>query len=31
MSEGLVVYDGSPQQLTDAHLKQIYGGENWME
>jgi phosphonate transport system ATP-binding protein len=31
MSEGLVVYDGAPQQLTDAHLKQIYGGENWME
>jgi phosphonate transport system ATP-binding protein len=31
MSEGLVVYDGSPQQLTEAHLKQIYGGENWME
>jgi phosphonate transport system ATP-binding protein len=31
MSEGQVVYDGPPQQLTDAHLKQIYGGENWME
>jgi phosphonate transport system ATP-binding protein len=31
MSGGLVVYDGPPQQLTDAHLKQIYGGENWME
>ena len=31
MSGGLVVYDGLPQQLTDAHLKQIYGGENWME
>ena len=31
MSGGAVVYDGSPQGLTDAHLKQIYGGENWME
>jgi phosphonate transport system ATP-binding protein len=31
MSGGLVVYDGPPQQLTDVHLKQIYGGENWME
>jgi phosphonate transport system ATP-binding protein len=31
MSGGLVVYDGPPQQLTDTHLKQIYGGENWME
>jgi phosphonate transport system ATP-binding protein len=31
MSGGAVVYDGPPQQLTEAHLKQIYGGENWME
>jgi phosphonate transport system ATP-binding protein len=31
MSGGRVVYDGPPQQLTEAHLKQIYGGENWME
>jgi phosphonate transport system ATP-binding protein len=31
MSGGVVVYDGTPQGLTDAHLKQIYGGENWME
>jgi phosphonate transport system ATP-binding protein len=31
MSGGLVVYDGPPQQLSDSHLKQIYGGENWME
>jgi phosphonate transport system ATP-binding protein len=31
MSGGRVVYDGSPQDLTDPHLKQIYGGENWME
>jgi len=27
-----VVYDGSPQGLSEAHLKQIYGGENgWNE
>jgi phosphonate transport system ATP-binding protein len=31
MSGGRVVYDGPPQQLAEAHLKQIYGGENWME
>jgi phosphonate transport system ATP-binding protein len=31
MSGGKVVYDGPPQALTEAHLKQIYGGENWME
>ena len=31
MSGGRVVYDGPPQALTEAHLKQIYGGENWME
>jgi phosphonate transport system ATP-binding protein len=31
MSDGQVVYDGPPQALTEGHLKQIYGGENWME
>jgi phosphonate transport system ATP-binding protein len=31
MSGGVVVYDGPPQGLTDTHLMQIYGGENWME
>jgi phosphonate transport system ATP-binding protein len=31
MSGGAVVYDGVPQDLTDAHLRQIYGGEDWME
>jgi phosphonate transport system ATP-binding protein len=31
MSEGEVVYDGSPHALTDAHLRRIYGGENWLE
>jgi phosphonate transport system ATP-binding protein len=28
---GHVVYDGPPNGLTDADLKNIYGGESWME
>jgi phosphonate transport system ATP-binding protein len=31
MTGGRVVFDGTPQALTDAHLKEIYGGENWLE
>ena len=31
MSGSRVVYDGPPQALAKTHLKQIYGGENWME
>ena len=31
MTGGHVVYDGPPDGLTDADLKTIYGGENWME
>jgi phosphonate transport system ATP-binding protein len=31
MTGGSVVYNGGPQGLTDADLKTIYGGENWME
>jgi phosphonate transport system ATP-binding protein len=31
MTGGLVVYDGPPQGLSEADLKTIYGGENWME
>jgi phosphonate transport system ATP-binding protein len=31
MAGGHVVYDGPPEGLTDAHLKQIYGGEDWLE
>ena len=31
MRDGKVVFDGSPAELTDANLKQIYGGENWIE
>jgi len=30
MSNGVVVYDGSPEGITDDHLKQIYGGESWL-
>jgi phosphonate transport system ATP-binding protein len=30
MSGGKVVYDGPPEGLTDAMLKQIYGGEDWL-
>nr|WP_217808035.1 phosphonate ABC transporter ATP-binding protein [Oceanibacterium hippocampi] len=30
MSEGTIVYDGPPGGLTDAHLKEIYGGEDWL-
>ena len=30
MSGGAVVYDGAPAGLTDAHLKSIYGGEDWL-
>jgi len=31
MSGGNVIYDGPPAGLTDDHLKQIYGGEDWLE
>ncbi|KQU55018.1 phosphonate ABC transporter ATP-binding protein [Bosea sp. Leaf344] len=31
MSKGLIVYDGPPAGLQDAHLAEIYGGEGWME
>ncbi len=31
MTGGSIVYDGPPEGLTDAHLKQIYGGEDWLE
>ena len=31
MTEGKVVFDGTPAQLTDENLKAIYGGENWIE
>ena len=31
MTGGRVVFDGTPRELTDAHLKEIYGGEDWLE
>ena len=31
MTGGKVVFDGTPSQLSDENLKQIYGGENWIE
>jgi len=30
MSDGVVIYDGPPEGITDDHLKQIYGGESWL-
>jgi phosphonate transport system ATP-binding protein len=31
MSGGRVVFDGPPAALSDAILKQIYGGEDWLQ
>lgn len=31
MTGGEVVFDGSPAELTEDHLKQIYGGESWLD
>ena len=31
MSGGCIVYDGTPDGLSDEHLKHIYGGEDWLE
>ena len=31
MTGGRVVFNGAPGELTDEHLKQIYGGEDWLE
>jgi phosphonate transport system ATP-binding protein len=30
MSGGRIVFDGPPARLSDAHLKDIYGGEGWL-
>ena len=30
MSGGAIVFDGPPGDLTDDHLKGIYGGEGWL-
>ncbi|MFZ9161839.1 MAG: phosphonate ABC transporter ATP-binding protein [Burkholderiaceae bacterium] len=31
MSGGQIVYDGSPSNLSDAVLRSIYGGEDWLQ
>jgi phosphonate transport system ATP-binding protein len=31
MTGGRIVYNGAPDGLTDEHLRNIYGGENWLE
>ena len=31
MTGGKVVFDGAPEQLSDDHLKLIYGGEGWLQ
>ncbi len=31
MAGGAIVYEGAPGGLSDEHLNQIYGGENWQE
>jgi phosphonate transport system ATP-binding protein len=31
MSNGRIVFDGPPSRLTDDVLKQIYGGEGWLQ
>ena len=31
MSEGHIIFDGKPNDLTDDSLKQIYGGESWLK
>lgn len=31
LSGGGIVYDGSPDELSNDHLKMIYGGESWLQ
>lgn len=31
LSKGGIVYDGPPEELDRAHLKNIYGGEEWLQ
>jgi phosphonate transport system ATP-binding protein len=31
MSGGQVVFDGPPAQLSDDRLREIYGGEGWLQ
>ena len=30
MTDGKVVFNGRPDELTETHLKEIYGGEDWL-
>ena len=31
MSNGHIIYDGPPQNISDDILKEIYGGESWLD
>jgi phosphonate transport system ATP-binding protein len=31
MTGGRVVFDGKPESLSESDLKEIYGGEDWLE
>lgn len=31
LSKGGIVFDGPPEELTNGHLKEIYGGEHWLQ
>jgi phosphonate transport system ATP-binding protein len=31
LSKGGIVYDGPPAELSNEHLKEIYGGEEWLQ
>ncbi len=31
LSKGGIVFDGPPAELTNGHLKEIYGGEDWLQ
>ena len=31
MTGGQIVYDGAPADLADDDLREIYGGEDWLE
>jgi len=30
MADGGIVYDGSPNDLSDEQLRAVYGGEGWL-
>ena len=30
MSKGKIIFDGTPSELKDSHLSEIYGGEDWL-